>query len=353
MLKSDNIGNIINAKIVHVERNKNKKIDADVAVVASSLDRKNVRYLKNLYKKSKSSSNKSNSEISTSSNVSSLMEEEEPVGEQTLPDVVVTGYIYDDPAPYYWYCFDDILGTSTGGGGTYTYGASDPYGGGGGGTTYSDETIDINYENADQSPIDVAKYIKCFSSLSNVGATFKITIYSDIPVNSNPNDLFDFSTGAVGHTFLQLSKSNGDAIIQQNIGFYPETGWKSIANSPVTSKLVDNAGHEFNASLTITVDATRFQNALNKMQAESTMKYDMDDFNCTDYALSVFNAAAPTYLSIPGMHIPNGTFGTTSNTPQGLYIELSNLSKAGGYPGGQISIPNTAPKAGASHGACN
>jgi hypothetical protein len=95
------------------------------------------------------------------------------------------------------------------------------------------------------------------------------------------------------------------------------------------------------------------QNALNKMQTESTMKYDMDDFNCTDYALSVFNAAAPTYLSIPRMHIPNGTFGTTSNTPQGLYIELSNLSKAGGYPGGQISIPNTAPKAGASHGACN
>ncbi len=75
------------------------------------------------------------------------MEEEEPAGEQTLPDVVVVGYIYDDPTPYYWYCFDDILGMGGGGGSSYTYGAADPQPSvGGGGPVYPDETINISYE---------------------------------------------------------------------------------------------------------------------------------------------------------------------------------------------------------------
>ncbi len=353
LLKTDNIGNILKAKIVHVRQNENVKTSAGITIVASSLNRKQISYLKNKASKSQTTNVNNNSNVVSGSNVSSLKAEEEPVGEQTLPDVVVTGYIYDDPSIYYWYCFDDILGMSSGGGGTYTYGGSETSGGGGYGGIYNDNTIDIEYEATDNPAIDIAKFIKCFSTLSSTGAQFKVTIYSDIPVNSDPNELFDWSTGSPGHSFLQLTKTSGATTIQQYIGFYPETGWKSLANNPVTSKVVDNGGHEYNASLTITVDATHFQNALNKMQSESTVKYDIDDFNCTDFALTVFNSAASTPLSIPRMHIPNGTFGNTSNTPQGLYKELTSLQSSGGYPGGQISIPNNAPKAGSSHGACN
>ncbi len=353
LLKTDATGNIVQGKIVHIQLGKSEKPDADITIVASSLDRKDIRYVSNANRKKKDNTSKSKSNISTRSNVSSLLAEEQPVGEQDLPDVVVTGYIYDDPMPYYWYSFDDILGTGSGGGGSYTYGSADVHGGGGG-IVYPDETINIQYENADQPPIDITKYIKCFSLLPDQGSTYKLSIYSDIPVNNDAYKLFDFSTGDCGHTFLQLTKTNGTTTIQQNIGFYPESGWKSIeANSPVTSKLVDNAGHEFNASLTVNIDATHFQTALNEIQYYGKAKYDIDNFNCTDFALNVFNSAAPLYLEIPAYHIPGGMYGELSNTPQGLYNELSSLSKSGGYAGGQIAIPGVAGYTGSSHGACN
>lgn len=353
LLQTDSAGNILKGRIVKVTFDTSIDAKANIAVASTTLNGKETRYLKNAQKNRITSNNSKQDRVLANSNESSMLAAEEPVGEQTLPDVVVTGYIYDNPAPFYWYCFNEIIDTN--GGGTYTYGAYETSAGGGSSPNgvYADEVAQISYEDATQPSIDITKYVKCFSLLSNVGATFKITIYSDIPVNDDPNKLFDFSTGACGHSFLQFSKSNGANIIQQDIGFYPESGWKSVANSSVTSKLVDNSGHEYNASLTITVNATQFQNALNKMQGESHMRYDIDDFNCTDFALSVFNAAASQHLYIPRRHIPNGTFGTESNTPQGLYIELENLQKNGGYPGGQISIPKNAPAAGKGHGACN
>jgi hypothetical protein len=182
-----------------------------------------------------------------------------------------------------------------------------------------------------------------------------MTIYSDIPVNGDPSQLFDWSTGACGHSFIQLAKTNGSTTIQQNIGFYPSSGWKSIeANGPVASKLVDNAGHEFNASLTVSLDATHFQSALNEIEYQENMKYDIDNFNCTDFALSVFNIAAPLYLEIPDYHIPGGMAGELSNTPQGLYNELVSLNQSGGYSQyGQITIPGVAGYVGSSHGPCD
>ena len=129
LLKTDNIGNILKAKIVHVRQNENVKTSAGITIVASSLNRKQISYLKNKASKSQTTNVNNNSNVVSGSNVSSLKAEEEPVGEQTLPDVVVTGYIYDDPSIYYWYCFDDILGMSSGGGGTYTYGGSETSGG--------------------------------------------------------------------------------------------------------------------------------------------------------------------------------------------------------------------------------
>lgn len=338
LLKTDSLGNLIKGKIVHVNKTSSKQAGVNTnnyAFTVSSLNRKSVNY------------------ISNTDSHNDLKEEEEPVGEQTLEDVVVTCYIYDDYIPIDLYFYDGLLNDGGGGGGVYTYGQANP-GGGGGGGIQQDPTSNIATESNSQPGIDITKYIKCFSSVSNQNAVYKVTIYSDIPVNGNPNDLFNFNTGEVGHTFLQLTKTSGSNSVTQNLGFYPQTGWKSIvANSPVTSKMVDNAGHEFNASLTINVDATHFQNALNQMQVEKGFNYDIDNFNCTDFALSVFNAAASTTLYIPQMHIPGGLADDMSNTPQGLYKELSILQSSGGYSGAQISIPGVAGYVGNSHGACN
>lgn len=347
LLKTDSIGNIIRGRIVHVQKKINTKLNlktSNIVFVSTSLDRKKIEYIRN---DNKRNDNKKPDIF--------MAPPSAPAPEGTLPDCVVTGHTYNGSPGANWYFLDVLVGGNVFGGGIYTYGASDPeiHGGAGGGI-YEDETENISYESITPS-INLMQYLNCFSKLLDQGANYKITIFTDLPVNDNPNELFDFKTGACGHTFIQLYKSNGSTSIQQNIGFYPESGWKSIeANAPVNSKLADNAGHEFNASLAITVDAAHFQNALNEIQYLGNSKYDIDNFNCTDFALRVFNEAAPLLVSIPQYHIPGGMYGELSNTPQGLYNELSTLNQTGGYSRyGEITIPGVAGYSGISHGPCD
>ena len=350
LLFTDSSGNIRRGRIVHVDKEILKDSGSfKCTFKLSTLNRQKVNYLVN--KK-------------ISANTGQLLANDEgAVGEQILPTVFVTAYIYKEVNIYTWanwFLYDALSGDEgLGGGGgpnenTYTYGQEEPKPRG-----YSDPEIltdeieEISFEEDTNPAIELEKYLKCFSNLPDEGATFEISIFADLPVNSDPYKLFDLNTGATGHAFVQLKKTYNGTAIQQNIGFYPSTGWKSIeANGPVNSKLVDNAGHEFNASLTVSVDATHFQSAINAASYEGSAKYDIDNNNCTDFALNVFNAAAPLLLDIPLYHIPGGMYGELSNTPQGLYNQLKSLSSGGGYEGGNIEIPGVLGTVGVSNGAC-
>ena len=159
--------------------------------------------------------------------------------------------------------------------------------------------------------------------MPDANATYKISILSDIPVNGNPYELYDAATGSVGHSFIQLVKSSDIISVQQTIGFYPETDWKSLTDMTVASKIVDNAGHEYNASLARIVSSTQFQAELNKIKAVESWGYNITTWNCTDFALAVFNAGNSAPLTIPLFQI--SSTNTYSNTPQGLYVAIQRL----------------------------
>jgi len=347
LLRTDSIGNILRGRIVHVTNNttvKKKGVSRFSGEIATTSLKRKDKVVKVV-------------DDTTSNTSMDLLISDDGT---TLPDVVVVGYIKNDNTPYYWYWYGGIVDVySETGAGTYTYGPyeyTQDYTGGAGGVR-PDETIDIEVEGTTNPAINLSSYINCFSSISNKNANYKITIFTDIPVNNDPRKLFDYTTGSCGHTFIQLTKSSNGETVQQTMGFYPQSGWKSIeANAPVTSKMVDNAGHEFNASLSVNVDAKHFQRAINEMEYDAKSKYDIDNYNCTDFALDVFNAAAPLYLDIPQYHIPGGMYGEVSNTPQGLYSKLSSLYEQGGasgYDGGTITIPGVVGYTGKSHGPCN
>lgn len=344
LLKTDSTFKTIKARIVHVELDSNRKSKTNNSIVkSSSLSRKEILYIKN-------ASTKKFSNNTSSGNVSSLMAEEGPVGEQILPDVVVTGYIYDDPFPIYWYYYDGMLGLGDDGGYSYTYGSSDPGNGGGGGGSYG-STIQIDYENPEnEDPIDLNKYLKCFGATQEADATYTITIATDIPVDGDPSQLFDWSNSTPGHTYIELYKNGSGGLIEQNIGFYPNSAWKTATGNSISSKMADNAGHEYNARYTISVSNTQFQAALTAVQTYSSYEYNIANFNCTDFALMVFNAAGGN-LTIPRLQIPgypNGTIG--SNTPQGLYNQLDQM-QAAGYSG--IQKPGIKGYGDVSHGPCD
>ena len=220
------------------------------------------------------------------------------------------------------------------------------------------KTIFINFEWIENLPaINVNQYVKCFSSIPDDGATCSIKIMTDIPVNDDPSKFFDWSTGSPGHTFIQLTKSNGGQSVQQNIGFYPDQGWKTIITpSPLNAKFVDNAYHEYNASLLMNLPPDQFQSTLTHMQYLSNfMRYDISNYNCTDFALEIFNyrRGGGNQLTVPMYDIPGGIAPNGTATPQGLYQKLKEMQSSNSADAPNITIPGVKGYAGASDGPCN
>lgn len=204
-----------------------------------------------------------------------------------ISPVVITGYVSNSAQifyslywafnqnPAYLYSYSTVPVTS---------------GGGSNGGGSSGQAVQIPpYEIPSGAAINLNKYIKCFDNLPNNGAVYSITIYADIPVNSNSN--VAALGGTPGHAFITLTKTNGSSSVTQTFGFYPQSGIKSILDVPTTSKMNDNSGHEYNASLTMNnVSEANFNAAKSTALSKSTNQYDLNDYNCTDYALDVFNA---------------------------------------------------------------
>lgn len=224
------------------------------------------------------------------------------------------------------------------------------------GTITSVDPIKVDDELGVLDPaIDVGKYLDCFNKLPDAGAVCSIELFTDIPVDNDPNRLVDWRSGSAGHTFLQFRKQVGGQIIIQNIGFYPVSSWKvSFTNAPVAGKFVDNGNHEFNASLAMPVSAENFRRALNELRylaASST--YDLDEFNCTDLSVRVFNAARVDKLDIPLYQIPGGITAAGTSTPQGVYNKLKAMQAAGVAEAANISIPGVKGFVANSDGPCN
>jgi hypothetical protein len=293
-----------------------------------------------------------------------------------LPEIVVVTYVHNfdgaDFSTWLWlngFFFPNNYDVGGGGGGASNdgyYGSLDGYGGGGGGSAgytvgggagvTQGETIQVDVDTyVDHPAINVDQYLKCFSGIPDQGSTCSIEIFTDIPVDSDPGKLFNWNTESPGHTFLQLKKLNSDGtqMVIQNIGFYPKANWKNILDAdPVDSKMVDDGDHEFNASLKMKLSPFSFSSVLGKIKELSTLKYDMDEFNCTDFALEVFNYVR-TPLEIPQYAIPGGIGTNASNTPQGLYVKLRDMKNGSDPEAANILLPGVKGWVTNSDGPCN
>jgi len=204
-----------------------------------------------------------------------------------LPEVIVVGYISSGGGGGGSISYGDYLNlVSLASGGASTSSGTSGSGGGSGssnGTSsgiYSPVVVPgkpaalqpspdimINYETSANNPaIDVPTFMKCFSTIPDAGATCSVTIYADLPVNDNPQYIFNILTGATGHSFLQLTKSNATQSVTQIIGF---TTSKPLAvlGFPVAGKIVNNAGHKWNASLTMSLTPAQLQTEINAVNA--------------------------------------------------------------------------------------
>ena len=256
-----------------------------------------------------------------------------------LPEVVVIGYRINDNSSY-WSLYWALNQNSSY---TYSYTPNNPYSGGSGGGTSSSVTVQVMTFSTPPG-VDVKKFFKCFANVPDAGATYSITLHADLPVNSSPNTLV--SGLRPGHAFLTLTKSNGGTSVTQVIGFYPVSGTKSVFDAPVTSQTVNDGGHEYNASITMNVSQADFNAAINQATTYSTnSKYDLNDFNCTNYAVNVYNSATTNDISVSDTNLGGVNYGCT---PNGLYQKLQALKATGAS-----NVTTGTANAAASKGACN
>lgn len=372
-IKTNEAGRIENGKIVHltgrvstedVSTGKRKRWDGSISL--TSLDRKDFfesaivnGYITALHQQNV---------FRTTS--------QEPQGDP-MPEVIIVYVLPKQGGVSWstWMCLQSIAAHGpVGGGGYYSSfsgggsgggngSASDSWSGGsynGGGTppnkigTNDDPVIFVDKEMQDENaPIDIEKFINCFTAIPDAGSTCSIEIYADIPVDSDPNKIFNFGTNSPGHTFLNIRKKNGSQSVSQNIGFYPKTGWKTVlTNAPIDGKFVDNGNHEFNCGFTIYITPAQLKSAIIQMESSKNNKYDIDNYNCTDWALDVFNAAGGN-LQIPLYDIPGNYPSTGTRMPNGVYNKLLEMKKNKDPRAANVDIGFQKGWAGTSTGPCN
>jgi len=187
---------------------------------------------------------------------------------------------------------------------------------------------DLNFVYDNLPGIDLTKYFKCFTYIPDAGATYSVTICADLPVNDNPEALLDRNFQC-GHSFLIFTKTNGNSSASLSFGFYPQRILLSLTTLPLSSKVSDDGAvaHEYNGSLTMNgISALDFMTLEHEAEnLANSMKYDIGDYNCTNFALDVFNSIRPTDpLQVPDW-IGSYTGLDFGATPNGLYSLIKSM----------------------------
>ena len=308
--------------------------------------------------------------------VNNTREQSLPYPYDDLPEVIVVAYRPSSGSGYNIGTYMSMLSALSGGGSNGSAYYPDPmlyihvdvngyYGGGevssGGGSNATPETgnhMDY-YMGIEESPsrpaIDLDAWIKCFTDIPDEGATCSITICADLPDDNDPGVAVNFYSGATGHTFLQLRKTNGAQSVTQIIGFTAVNAVLAIAHADefVPGKLVDNADHKYNASITMNVNASAFNTALGHMKLLSaSTSYSITRFDCLDFDLSVINSIRGNNpLVLPKVYTTGNTFDAIS-TGERFYAMLSDM-KAYGDPEASNIYAGGPQFIGKSHGPCN
>ncbi len=163
--------------------------------------------------------------------------------------------------------------------------------------------------------------LQCFEPV-NPQAAYSLTLCTDIPDNTNPSRIHMKSE--TGHVFLIFSKINGQDSIHNVFGFYPRRPASSLIFKNVRSEILNNGRREYNASVSTELDAGTFSLAIQQAVQLAKRKYNINKYNCYDYALELFNAVTGKD-PIPGRHIRFPFIFGKGGSPCGLYADLHAL----------------------------
>lgn len=379
IVKTDEKGFIEAGRNVRIDYKKTKNgIDSPESIIILSLDNKvivqsaiNRGYITAFHSNQAA---RSNIEIQPSANA------------YDFPEVTFTGYGSDiySYSNYIWLNSMFVSpgeATQTSGGGYPLY---SPYDGNTSNSTdqyipdYGDGPTPDNVQQEDMielepeyiyslPAINVAKFFNCFDNVPSTGASYSITLCVDVASNTNPASSGGSSPFSAGHTYLTVTKSNGSSSVTQSFGFYPETD-PSLTSmlAPTKSCIRDNGGQEYNASIKMYITESEFDRVKSNALSLVSNNYSLDQYNCSNYAMDIFNSVRSNALTVAPVTIYMSTnstmWGISSSTdkvtinksPQMLFATLEDMKNGNSMEANNINIDlSHNSRSGISKGECN
>jgi hypothetical protein len=183
---------------------------------------------------------------------------------------------------------------------------------------------------------DIRERFIVFSPLSD-HQVYRITIAADVPDDKRPEKVF--VKKEPGHVFIileQLDTISGMSR-SQVWGFYPIRPVSSLFFRTVQCELHDNGGRRYDASITKQLTEREFEAVKNKAIELSKKKYNLNKYNCYDYAVEVFNSI-PEIEKLPLKHIKFPFVFGRGGSPCGLYRDLQQLKINSAAWGSSIKV---------------
>lgn len=155
---------------------------------------------------------------------------------------------------------------------------------------FSEETLNqIVIEEPDNPIEDMAAFLECFDPAQ--GAEF--TIYADQPIEDSQWP-YTLSPPTAGHAFVSITQNGNTAVF----GFYPQSTILGVILS--NGAIGNNQNTPFDVSYTTDIEAAEVAAIIN-YASEIPSFYNVNLFNCTDYAIHIGNLAG---LDLPGCYSP-------------------------------------------------
>jgi hypothetical protein len=153
---------------------------------------------------------------------------------------------------------------------------------------------------------------------------YSITIAADIPDDKRPGKVY--YKKEPGHVFIILEQK--DTISghskAQVWGFYPVRPVSSVFLRTVHCELNDNGKRKYDVRITRRLSADEFEVIKKQAIALAKKKYNLNKYNCYDYAIELFNSI-PGVEKLPVTHVKFPFIFGRGGSPCGLYKDLQKL----------------------------
>jgi hypothetical protein len=166
-------------------------------------------------------------------------------------------------------------------------------------------------------------YFNAFSTVQK-NKIYRIILAADVPDNNRPQKVY--YKKETGHVFVILQQK--DTVTKWSVslawGFYPVHPIRSLFVRTVKCKILDNSNRQYEAAVTQQLSQQQFEAVKQQAIALTQKKYNLNRYNCYNYAVELFNAI-PGVADLPLIKVRFPFFFGRGGSPCGLYKQVTQF----------------------------